>query len=237
MTVALAAVRVSVLGCLLAVIGLAWSMLVAMTGHEMMSPATWTAAHAASILAMWVLMMVAMMLPSALPMILILDRFQRKGVVTALFSTGYMIVWIGFSIAATLSQWALDRMGLLSASMAVTSTRIAAAVFIAAGVYQFTPSKRACLDACRSPVAFLAARWQDGRSGALRMGLTHGVYCLGCCWLLMALLFVGGVMNLLWIVPVALFVLIEKFAPTGAHIRIAGGVLFTGWGVVALIWS
>jgi predicted metal-binding membrane protein len=236
MAIALTAVRVSVLGCLLAVMGLAWAMLVAMTTHEMMAPTRWTAAHAASMLAMWVLMMVAMMLPSALPMILIFDRFQRNAAVTALFSAGYAIVWIGFSVAATLLQWALDRGG-LSASMAVTSTQAAAVVFIAAGLYQFTPWKRVCLDACRSPIAFLAARWKDGRMGALRMGLAHGVYCLGCCWLLMALLFVGGVMSLLWIVPIALFVLIEKLAPLGEWLGMVGGAIFAGWGIVVLVVS
>jgi predicted metal-binding membrane protein len=246
MAIAVSAGRAAVVASLLAVIGLSWAYLVAMETHGMhagqaMAPAAWSASYAASMFAMWVLMMVAMMLPSALPMVLIYDRFQRSrgapGVATALFAAGYLAVWTLFSALATAAQWGLERSGLLLADMALGGTGIAAALFIAAGAYQFAPLKQRCLDACRSPIGFLSAHWRPGGVGALRMGLHHGAFCLGCCWLLMTLLFVGGVMNLLWIVPVALFVLIEKCLPGGERMGKAGGVLLIAWGAAAFFIS
>ena len=242
MALALRTGRTAVVAALLAVIGICWAYIAAMALHGMgqaMGPAAWTAAYAASMLLMWALMMVAMMLPSALPMLLVFERFQRSrsasaALATALFAGGYVLVWIGFSAAATLAQWALQESALLSADMALTSTRAAAAAFIAAGAWQFAPLKRSCLDACRSPLGFLSAHWREGTRGALLMGLQHGAFCLGCCWLLMALLFVGGVMNLLWIVPVALFVLIEKCVPGGERVGKVGGALLVAWGAAAL---
>ena len=221
-------------------IALSWAYLVAMGAHGMgaMAPMAWSASYAGSMLLMWVLMMVAMMLPSALPMVLIFDRFNRSrgrgGFDTALFTFGYVLLWAGFSVLATAAQWGLERSGLLSAHMALTSGAIAAGVFIAAGAWQFAPLKRTCLEVCRSPVEFLSAHWRPGRTGAFLMGLHHGAFCLGCCWVLMALLFVGGVMNLLWIVPVALFVLIEKCLPGGEAMGKVGGALFIVWGAAAL---
>jgi len=244
MAIALGAGRAAVIASLLAVIALSWAWLAAMAAHgmhagEALAPAEWTASYAGSMLAMWVLMMVAMMLPSALPMVLIVDRFNRSraagaGLATALFAAGYLLVWAGFSALATAAQWGLERSGLLSADMALAGTGIAAAAFIAAGAYQFAPLKRSCLDACRSPIGFLSAHWRPGRAGALLMGLHHGAFCLGCCWALMALIFVGGVMNLLWIVPVALFVLVEKCLPGGERMGKAGGALLIAWGAAAL---
>lgn len=243
MAIALNAGRAAVVGSLLAVIGLSWAYLAAMSAHgmqagEAMAPAAWSGAYAASMLVMWVLMMVAMMLPSALPMVLIYERFERghggaAGVATALFAAGYLAVWALFSALATAAQWGLERSGLLSADMALGGTGLAAALFIAAGAWQFAPLKQRCLEACRSPIAFLSAHWRPGRAGALAMGLRHGAFCLGCCWLLMALLFVGGVMNLLWIVPVALFVLIEKCLPGGERMGKLGGALLVAWGAAA----
>lgn len=237
--------RVSVLTSLVAVIALAWAYVGLMAAHGMgsagaLAPARWSAGYAAMMLAMWVLMMVAMMLPSALPTILIVDRFNRAGAPrpgyrTALFASGYLLVWAGFAAAATLLQWGLERTGVLEGSMALGSMRLAAALYIAAGAYQFTPLKRTCLDACRSPIAFLSARWRPGAAGALRLGLEHGLFCLGCCWVLMALLFAGGVMNLLWIVPLALFVLVEKCLPGGERAGKLAGALLVGWGAVVLI--
>ena len=228
MAIAVRSGRAAVVASLLAVITLSWVYVAAMAGHGMHTT------HAGSLFLMWVLMMVAMMLPSALPMILILERFNRSNAATALFAAGYVLVWVGFSAIATLAQWGLEHTGILSSGMAITSTWIAAGAFIAAGAYQFAPLKRTCLDACRSPIGFLSAHWRPGAGGALRMGLHHGAFCLGCCWLLMALLFVGGVMNLLWIVPVALFVLIEKCVPGGERMGKVGGALLILWGVGAL---
>ena len=243
MAVAWNAGRAAVLASLAAVIALAWAYLAAMAAHgmhagEALAPAAWSGAYAASMLVMWVLMMVAMMLPSALPMVLVVERFNRSrpgsAAATALFAAGYLAVWSGFAVAATAAQWALERAGLLGAGMALGGTALAAALFIAAGAWQFAPLKRRCLDACRSPIGFLSAHWRPGRAGAFAMGLHHGAFCLGCCWLLMTLLFVGGVMNLLWIVPVALFVLIEKCLPGGERMGKLGGALLIAWGAAAL---
>jgi predicted metal-binding membrane protein len=238
--------RLAVLGSLGAVIALAWAYLAAMASHGMggavASPAAWGAGYAAAMLVMWALMMVAMMLPSALPMVLIVDRFNRSGAsaaragrLTAAFVCGYVLVWAGFSAAATLLQWGLEASGLLTGSMALSSARLAALVYLAAGAYQFSGLKRACLDACRSPLAFLSVRWRPGPGAALRIGMAHGAFCLGCCWVLMGLLFVGGVMNLLWIVPLALFVLVEKCLPGGERVGKLAGLLLIGWGAGVLL--
>jgi predicted metal-binding membrane protein len=242
MATALGTGRVAVVASLSAVIMLAWAYLLAMAMHGMHAPAVpaaWTPGYAASMLVMWVLMMVAMMLPSALPMVLVFERFQRSragaaGAASALFAAGYLLVWAGFSVLATGAQWGLERSALLSGGMALTAKSLSAALFIAAGAYQFAPLKQRCLDACRSPIGFLSAHWREGRAGALAMGLHHGAFCLGCCWLLMLLLFAGGVMNLLWIVPVALFVLVEKCLPGGERTRKAGGLLLIAWGAAVL---
>ncbi|HVL35515.1 MAG TPA: DUF2182 domain-containing protein [Burkholderiales bacterium] len=229
--------RFAVVGALVATIALSWAYLGAMAAHGMaaaLTPASWSASYAGTMLLMWVLMMVAMMLPSALPMILLMDRFararRRGGGDTALFAGGYVAVWAGFALLATLGQWALEAAGGLTPELRLVSPALAAGVFIAAGAYQFSPLKSGCLVACRSPLAFLAAHWRAGAGGALRMGLHHGLLCLGCCWLLMALLFVGGAMNLLWIVPVALFVLVEKCLPAGERIGRTAGALLVLWG-------
>ena len=162
--------------------------------------------------AMWAVMMVGMMLPSATPMILTLSALRRRKAEAAarfppafLFAFGYLLTWSGFSLLATLLQWTLDQLAQLSPMLTTTNATLGGALFLLAGLYQLTPLKQACLRHCRSPFAFLFNRWRDGWSGALRMGLAHGAYCLGCCWLLMALLFVVGVMNLLWVAAIALF--------------------------------
>ena len=244
MAVAIQAGRTAVVAALLAVIALSWSSLAAMAMHGMgaaaLARAEWTPGYAASILVMWVLMMVAMMLPSALPTVLVYEAFQRaragrSGAATALFVGGYLLAWGAFSVLATGAQWALERSGLLSpATMRLIGYDMAAVLFIAAGAYQFAPLKQRCLDACRSPVAFLSAHWREGAGGAFLMGLHHGAFCLGCCWLLMLLLFAGGAMNLLWIVPVALFVLVEKCMPFGEQTGKVGGALLIAWGAAAL---
>jgi predicted metal-binding membrane protein len=184
---------------------------------------------------MWWVMMVAMMLPSAAPMILLfatVSRHQRgEGkpyVPTALFAATYLAVWGLFSVLAALTQWWLEqRLGSLM-STGVSSRLLSSALLIAAGVYQLTPLKYACLRKCQSPMQFVMTRWRPGLVGALRMGVEHGAYCLGCCWLLMGLLFVGGVMNLWWIVGIALYVLLEKTVPAGPWLgRALGGALIT----------
>jgi len=154
---------------------------------------------------------------------------------TGLFALAYWVLWAAFSIAATGAQWGLEHARLLSATMATASTSLAGAVFLLAGVYQLTPLKQACLRRCRSPLEFLSHYWQGGALGAFRMGLRHGLFCLGCCWAIMALLFVGGLMNVLWIAALALFVLAEKVVPAGGLIGQAGGVALILWGGVTLL--
>jgi predicted metal-binding membrane protein len=149
---------------------------------------------------------------------------------TAIFVLAYLVVWTAFSVVAALAQAGLHTAALLSPAMAATSPFLAGGLLIAAGVFQWTPLKRACLSTCRSPMAFLMSSWREGRGGAFMMGIRHGLYCLGCCWALMALLFVAGVMNLLWVAAIAVTVLVEKIVPAGDLIgRIAGmGMIAAG---------
>jgi predicted metal-binding membrane protein len=203
-------------------------------GMHPMAPAPWTAGYAALVFAMWWVMMVGMMLPSAAPMILLYARVvrRRRGAAspyapTGIFTLGYLAAWAGFSLVAAAVQWALEAGGLLSAMMAGTSTALGGGLLVAAGIWQLTPLKHACLKRCRSPIGFLSSHWRAGRLGAFRMGLEHGAFCLGCCWFLMALLFYGGVMNLYWIVGLALYVMAEKLLPAGHKIsHVAAAILF-----------
>jgi predicted metal-binding membrane protein len=200
-------------------------MIDAMTGLQ-----PWTATEFALRLAMWAVMMVAMMVPTAAPMTLIYAAVARKAAAqhnplapTSVFVTGYLVMWTIFSLGATTAQHALDEAALLSPMMVSTSAGFGAALLIAAGVYQLTPLKNACLRNCRTPAHFLSRYWRTGNLGAFRMGLRLGAYCVGCCWILMGLLFVGGVMNLLWIAAIATFILLEKTSPFGeVGGRIAG---------------
>jgi predicted metal-binding membrane protein len=210
----------------------------AMSGVTMvaMTPAAWTLGYAALMVSMWWIMMMAMMLPSAAPMILLFATINRKQrekgapyVSTSVFAGGYALVWGAFSLIAVAAQWGLERSGLLS-SMASTSVVLGAGLLIAAGIYQLTPLKHACLRHCRSPIAFITHHWRSGEIGALRMGIEHGAFCTGCCWFLMALLFYGGVMNLYWIVGLALFVLLEKTVPAGHWLGRLAGLLLILWG-------
>ena len=242
--------RVLVVGGLLAVIALSWAYLLAGAGmslHEMdgmlmpMRVGPWTASYAGLMLVMWGVMMAAMMLPSAAPMILlygaIARRRQEAGDTTAatgLFTAGYVAIWALFSATAVALQFGLEQAALLSPMMETTSIAFAGLVLIAAGIYQWTPLKQACLRQCRSPLEFIMTQWRAGPRGALMMGLRHGSYCLGCCWVLMLLLFVGGVMNLAWIAGLAVFVLVEKLAPAGHWIGRIAGVALIAWGVAAL---
>jgi predicted metal-binding membrane protein len=188
--------------------------------------------------AMWMVMMVAMMVPSAAPMVLVFANASRKRreaqepyLHISLFAGAYLVVWAGFAAIATLANWALHRRGLLTSMMGSALPLWGAAILIAAGLYQFTPLKLACLNKCRSPLAFLMSEWREGRVGAFVMGLRHGVFCLLCCWALMVLLFVLGVMNLAWIALLAAFALIEKLATRGPWLSRASGVILLGGGV------
>jgi predicted metal-binding membrane protein len=200
-------------------------MMDAMTGVQ-----PWTATEFGLRLAMWAVMMVAMMVPTAAPMTLMYAAVARKAAAqhnplapTSVFVTGYVAMWTIFSLVATVAQYVLDQATLLSPMMVSTSAGFGATLLIAAGIYQLTPLKNACLRNCRTPAQFLSRYWRTGNLGALRMGLRLGAYCVGCCWILMGLLFVGGVMNLLWIAAIAIFILLEKTLPFGdVSGRIAG---------------
>jgi predicted metal-binding membrane protein len=209
-----------------------------------MAPMAWTPGYAVLMFFMWWIMMLAMMLPSASPMILLFARFNRtqrdKGapyVPTGVFALGYLLVWAAFSLVAVTAQWGLERSGLLSSMMASTSVILGAVLLIAAGVYQLTPLKYACLKHCRSPLFFISHHWRPGEWGALRMGLEHGAFCTGCCWFLMALLFYGGIMNLFWIIGLALIVLMEKVAPAGHWVGWIMGVGLIAWGGSLLLMA
>lgn len=200
----------------------------------MMAPREWTPADFGYMLVMWIVMMVGMMTPSAAPMILLYARVARQATAqgtlfaaTGWFAAGYLLAWAGFSLAATLLQWMLERLTLLSPMMTSTSHRFNGIVLIAIGVYQWTPWKYACLAACQAPLSFIQRHggFRPEASRSLRLGLLHGAYCVACCWALMALLFVGGVMNVLWIAAIALFVLLEKVLPVGRIVPRVGGVI------------
>jgi predicted metal-binding membrane protein len=207
-----------------------------------MPAATLSTSHALAITAMWAVMMAAMMLPAASPMILFYTRIagaraaaRKAAGATGVFVLGYLAVWAFFSIGAAALQLAFERYALLSPAMRGTSTVLAGLVLVAAGVYQFTPAKRACLRHCRSPLEFVMLHWQPGARGAFAMGVRHGAYCVGCCWLLMLLLFVGGVMNVAWIAGIALYVLVEKTVPAGHWVSRAAGVVLILAGASTLL--
>jgi len=208
-----------------------------------MAAAAVTPAHVASAFVMWALMMVAMMLPSAAPMILTYARFaggtKAQGAAlapTLLFAAVYVAVWAGFSAIAAATQAGLVETGAISATrLALGDRRIAGALLVAAGLYQLTPIKRACLGQCQTPLGFIMQRWRPGWRGALRLGFAHALVCVGCCWALMALLFVAGVMNLLWIAGLAIVALAERVLPGGAAVSRVVGVLLLLAGVVVLV--
>lgn len=213
-----------------------------MTAMDMAAMASTPAApsglgYFALVLVMWSVMMPAMMLPGAAPMILLFGTVERKRrrasptrAVLA-FASAYVLVWLGFSIAAALLQWLLHRAALASPAMAIADALLAGGVLTLAGLYQFTPLKRACLRHCRSPLEFIGRHWSEG---PFATGLRHGLYCLGCCWMLMALLFVGGAMNLLWVAAIAALVLVEKAVPRGDWAGYAAGAALTAWGAWVL---
>lgn len=205
----------------------------------------WSAIEFVFVFAMWTVMMVGMMAPSAAPMLLMYARVGRQErtagkplAATGWFAAGYVLTWVGFSLAATLVQWGLQREALLDPRMASSSSTLGAVVLIAAGVYQWTPLKDACLANCQTPLGFLMRHGGFRRDipGCIGLGLRHGAYCVGCCWLLMTLLFIVGVMNVLWIALLALLVLLEKLTPRGRRIARAAGIACVATGIWIVLW-
>ena len=202
----------------------------------------WTATDFVLLFLMWLVMMIAMMMPSVAPLILIFAMVNRQRrqqdrpfVNTAYLSAGYFLVWAAFSLAATALQWMLQQIALLNPEMKITSKILGSVILIVTGIFQFTPLKQTCLKYCRTPLSFVLQHWKEGKQGALRMGIENGFYCLGCCWLLMVLLFVAGIMNLLWIALIALFVLVEKISPQMKWIPYVAGVALIVYGILFLI--
>lgn len=246
--------RVLIVSCILLITALAWAYLVdlhlemsssaattMMMQMTMMIDTQWTASDVFFTFTMWAVMMVGMMSATATPVLLLFADMQaqrtkrRASLAVMLFGLGYIVIWFGFSAFAALAQWGLHQAALLSPEMATTSRYLAGAILVAAGVYQLTPAKGACLRQCQSPLGFLMSRWRDGNTGALQMGLRHGVYCLGCCWALMCVLFAVGVMNLAWVAVLTAFILLEKFSNMGALIARAGGIAIIAFGVLVLL--
>ena len=233
---------------LLLVVALSWGYILTGAGIDMGSTmmartTIWTPSYTVLVFVMWWVMMMAMMLPSAAPMILLFETVNKNAsmqtsavVPTFIFASGYLLVWAGFSAVAILLQWFLTANDLLNGMMQSSSPYLGGALLISAGLYQFTALKEACLLKCRTPLSFVMEHWHPGRTGALKMGTLHGVYCLGCCWFLMGLLFFGGVMNIVWIAGLALYVLIEKLTSYGPLLGKIAGAGFIVWGG-ALIWQ
>jgi predicted metal-binding membrane protein len=218
--------------CWIWIVVMARDMYGPMTGASAwMMTENWDLLHLLLLWAMWTVMMAGMMLPSASPLLLLYGAMARRSVeetagrqIYAL-AAGYLVVWTVFSLVATALQRGLAALLLVSPMMEVTSSRVSAALLLLAGTYQLTPIKHACLRTCQSPLGFLMTRWRSGLSGAFRLGLEHGAYCVGCCWALMLLLFVGGVMNLTVIAALTAFVAVEKLVPLGLHGARISGVL------------
>jgi predicted metal-binding membrane protein len=240
--------RTVVVAALGAVVVLAWGLLLAGAGMDM--PDVRAGDHTAdagslgrflAVLLMWAVMMVAMMLPSAAPTILLFAALTRTRASasplppTVGFAAGYVVLWGVFSLVATLAHIALEQVALVSSAMRTTTSVLAGVLLVAAGVYQWTPLKHACLRNCRSPIHFVTRHWRAGLGGAFRLGLLHGTYCVGCCWALMGLLFVGGVMNVAWVAALAVLVLLEKTTVLGTRAgRAVSGVGLVAAGAIAL---
>jgi predicted metal-binding membrane protein len=248
--------RAVTIGALGLAIALAWAYLLlvpmpddGMGGMVMMEPMAmpWSAGYAALMAAMWAIMMAAMMLPSAAPTILLVTtlarRQEERGMApmrAGIFALGYLAVWSAFSLAAAALQWGLDQAAMLTGEMKLASTVLVGAVISAAGLYEWTPLKRTCLSHCRSPLAVITQYWRPGALGAFRTGAANGFYCVGCCAVLMALLFAGGVMNLAWVAGITVLVLVEKVAPGGEWLTRGIGAALVLWGgftIVHAVWA
>ncbi len=239
--------RIIILSAVLLLTALSWVWLI----HDVTSgtdslpaccarpdPRLWKFPDLFALFIMWTIMMVGMMAPTVVPVLLLFDGLTRQrrsegraAVSTLLFLLGYLLAWTLFSLVATLCQWGLHRTAMLSRGMVSANHWFAATVLIAAGVFQLMPFKRACLTHCRSPLDFILTQWREGRWGAISMGLRHGISCTGCCWLLMAILFVVGVMNLVWVAVITLFVLAEKTLPWNRWVARATASCLIVWGV------
>jgi predicted metal-binding membrane protein len=239
--------RLAVVAGLVLVIAAAWAYILAgagmgATGFEMTAmPTRWNAGTAVLMLAMWWIMMAAMMLPSAAPMVLLFAAINRRQrarqapfTATGFFLCGYLLAWGGFSLVAVGLQWLFARTELLSPTMQSTSAVLGGGLIILAGLWQLSPLKHACLRHCRAPAYAISQHWRRGRLGALRMGLGHGAFCLGCCWFLMGLLFYGGVMNLYWIIGLAVYVMLEKLAPAGHRLALLIGPALIACGALVI---
>lgn len=252
--------RAVVAACLLALVMLAWAYLLWLaadmgmggmdmegfrmipSGRGLMVPvaAPWLPIEFAFVFLMWAVMMVGMMTPSVAPLILLYARVGRQAAArqqpfaaSAWLAGGYLLAWIFFSLIATAAQWAVERAGWLTPAMESANNAFAGLTLVAAGLYQWTPLKDACLRQCQSPLQFIQRHggFRGDAAGSLVLGVRHGLYCVGCCWMLMALLFVGGVMNVLWIAALMIFVLLEKVVPAGRVISRVSGAGFLAAGV------
>lgn len=224
---------------------LAWAItIMAAQGMESSAPQPWSAGQFAAVFVMWVVMMVAMMLPTVAPMVdafATINRRRRERdapyVATTFFIGGYLLAWTGYSAFATAAHWGLERSSLLDTLMQSASLGLSGGLFLAAGLYQWTPLKEVCLTRCRSPVGFVLSEWRDGGLGATIMGFVHGGYCIGCCALLMALLFAVAVMDIAWVAALTVVVMIEKLLPGQALWRHAIGAALTLTGLVLIGWA
>jgi predicted metal-binding membrane protein len=231
--------RLSLLGGIATVAGVAWLLLL-----PGLSPLTHTHAGSPGLAAFvvstaaWFIMMVAMMLPPVVPWLLLVASGARRGSLwsstAGLFAAGYFAIWLGYSIAAATVQVGLQQVGLLGQDLSL-GPRIGGAVLITAGLFQLSPLKDACLTHCRNPIGYFLQRWRDGPVGALRMGAAHGVFCVACCWALMAVAFAVGIMNLLWMAALTAMLILEKNAPGGRLLGVLFGVLLMGWGALRLL--
>lgn len=234
--------RVVIASCIIFITALAWLYLFSLSSQKMTMPmaASWSPKDYYFTFAMWSVMMIGMMSPSAAPVLLLFSGMQKSrsgrafdGTVL-LFGLGYLMVWLGFSALAALAQLVLHNAAMLSPRMATTSSILGGAVLLLAGVYQLTPAKGACLRQCQTPLGFLMTNWRDGSKGALLMGVKHGKYCLGCCWALMLVLFVVGVMNLVWVAALSVFILLERFGRSGFYFARAGGIAMIAAGIFVI---
>ncbi len=248
----LARQRMAIIGGLVVVVAVSWGYLLALAsdmsmGHEMsMGAAAGGAMQSpgfAWLLVMWVVMMAAMMLPTAFPMIVMHARFQTGHAParspaprTALFVLGYLVAWTGYAAIASAVQMGLQHTATMHPmAMALTSAPASAAVLVAAGIFQLTPLKNACLSRCRSPLGFFMTAWRNGRGGALLMGIHNGAYCVACCWALMAVMFVVGTMNMLWVALLAVFMLFEKVGPAPGLVTRGSGMALIATGAWFLV--
>lgn len=206
-------------------------------GMAMSQTRAWSSVDFGLMYLMWAVMMTAMMVPTTAPILLTFATVNRKRlerqqpfVPTGVFLSGYLIVWSGFALVATLAQWSLHEATLMTSMMGNATPLVGGSILLAAGAFQWTPLKYVCLKRCRTPLGFIMTEWREGPKGALTMGLRHGSFCLACCWFLMGLLFVAGVMNLLWVAAIAGYILAEKVVPAGHWLSRVIGLVLIGWG-------